>query len=136
MTGMRFAFVLASLALLAACATPTSSSPAGPASAPVTAPAPSSGGSHAAQLLASAGQPNAATRADIERAFGAADIARQDGAGLSLTYRLDSCALLLLFAPDARSAMRLREAHIDPRHPGATAPSAEQCATEASARRR
>ena len=68
------------------------------------------------------------------RAFGAPDIARQDGAGAALTYRLESCALLLLFTADGSNAMRLAEAHAGPRRTGAATPTLEQCAAEAQAR--
>jgi hypothetical protein len=86
-------------------------------------------------LLSAAGRADAPTQAEIERAMGAADVARQDGAGAALTYRLESCALLLLFAADARNAMRLAEAHPSARQAGAPAPSLETCSAEASARR-
>ena len=86
-------------------------------------------------MLAAAGRENAPTQAEIERVFGRPDIARQDGAGASLTYRFENCALLLLFAADGRNAMRLREAHPSARHAGAEAPTLEQCAAEAGARR-
>ena len=85
-------------------------------------------------MLDNAGQPNAPDLAAVEHAFGAADIRRQDGAGTLLTYRLDSCALLLVFTADAHNAMRLAEAHASSRHTGAAAPSLDQCATEVSAR--
>lgn len=71
---------------------------------------------------------------EIERTLGAADISRREGAGAALTYRLDSCALLLLFAADARNAMRLQEASASARRTG-PAPSLEQCAAEVAARR-
>jgi hypothetical protein len=85
-------------------------------------------------MLGGAGRPNAPTRADVERALGRADIVRQDGAGAALTYRLEHCALLLLFTADARNALRLAEAHPSARRPGEPLPSLEQCAVEASAR--
>lgn len=86
-------------------------------------------------MLASAGRDNAPTQAEIERVFGRPDIARQDGAGAVLTYRFENCALLLLFRADGRNAMRLNEAHPSARRSGEAAPSLEQCAAEASARR-
>ena len=88
-----------------------------------------------AQLLAQAGSANAPTRADIERTFGAADITRQDGAGIALTYRLNTCALLLVFTADAHNAMRLADAHASARQAGQTAPTLEQCGAEAEAHR-
>lgn len=91
--------------------------------------------SRASQLLASAGRANAAARNDIEREFGAPDIARQDGAGMALTYRLPNCALLLVFAADDRNVMRLAQAHPSARRAGEATPSIEQCASEAAARR-
>ena len=87
-----------------------------------------------ARMLAAAGQADAPTRQAVERAMGAADIARQEGAGAALTYRLEHCALLLLFAVDAAGEVRLSEAHPSPRHAGAPAPSLDQCAAEAPAR--
>jgi len=86
-------------------------------------------------LLAAAGRANAPARNDIEREFGAADIARQDGAGMALTYRLQSCALLLVFAADERNVMRLAQAHASARRTGEATPSLDQCAAEAAARR-
>lgn len=131
---MRFVLSLAALATLAACATAPAAAPIAPAEAP--RPATTAGSSRALQLLSAAGHANAPTRADIERTFGTADIARQDGAGAALTYRLDTCALLLLFEADTHNALRLSEAHVSPRQPGNQAPSLDQCAAEASARRR
>jgi hypothetical protein len=90
---------------------------------------------HLAEMLASAGRADAPNRASVERAFGAADIVRQDGAGAALTYRLDSCALLLLFTADARNEMRLVEAHASARRAGGQAPDLQQCAAEVAARR-
>jgi hypothetical protein len=86
-------------------------------------------------VLRAAGSANAPTRQDVERLFGAADITRQEGAGAALTYRYEQCALLLLFAADSRNAMRLVEAHSSARLSGVAAPSLDQCATEAAARR-
>jgi hypothetical protein len=85
-------------------------------------------------LLAAAGQADAPTRAAIERELGEADIAREEGAGLALTYRLPTCALLLLFSANERNELRLREAHVSPRRPGETLPTLERCAAEAHAR--
>lgn len=121
---------IAAAALLGACATAT----------PVTAPTQDSQAapqyaSLAAQLLVAAGRADAPNQAEIERAFGAADIARHDGAGAAWTYRLDSCALLLLFTADARNELRLAEAHAGARRQGQPAPSLDQCAAEMAARR-
>jgi hypothetical protein len=88
-----------------------------------------------AQLLASAGRNDAATRTAIERALGEPDITRNEGAGMALTYRLESCALLLLFTADGRNEMRLAQAHPSARRAGEATPSLDQCAAEASARR-
>jgi hypothetical protein len=128
---MRFLASATAAALLAACATTGSTVPAAPAAA--AAPAPQS--SRLAQLLAAAGQADAPTQGEIERALGPADIARRDGAGAALTYRLENCALLLLFSADSANAMRLAEANPSARRAGAAAPSLEQCANEADARR-
>ncbi|MGD9814350.1 MAG: hypothetical protein AB7Q23_04525 [Hyphomonadaceae bacterium] len=129
---MRFLTALSAFVALAACATAPASAPSAAATASATT-SPSSS-SRAAQMLAAAGRADAPTQAEIQRVLGAADISRQDGAGLALTYRLENCALLLLFTADSRNAMRLAEAHPSARRGGA-APSLEQCAAEASARR-
>jgi hypothetical protein len=129
--GMRHILVPSALFVLAACATaapPTPAAPAPGATAPATP-------SHAAQLLASAGRADAPRRAEIDRTFGQPDIERREGAGLALTYRLETCALLLLMTADARNEMRLAEAHASARQAGGAAPSLEQCAAEASSRR-
>lgn len=130
---MRILASLATAAFLAACAS-AGPAPSSAPSAPETTIAPQSG-SRAAQLLAAAGRDNAPTQADIERVFGRPDIARQDGAGAALTYRLEHCALLLLFRADGRNAMRLNEAHASARRAGEAAPTLEQCAAEVTARR-
>lgn len=87
-------------------------------------------------MLNASGRADAPTQAEIERAFGPPDIARQDGAGAALTYRYEQCALLLLFEADARNAMRLAQSHPSARRAGEATPSLAQCATEADARRR
>lgn len=120
------------LLALAACATPASNAPS--AAGPIGAEAPGYS-SLAAQLLASAGRADAPSRSEIDRAFGAPDIERREGAGVALTYRLESCALLLLMSADARNEMRLAQAHASARRAGEPAPSLEQCAAEAAARR-
>ncbi|HJS80737.1 MAG TPA: hypothetical protein VJ748_08950 [Vitreimonas sp.] len=129
---MRFALISAALLALASCASTTPSVSTPEASAPAQAPSYSS---LAAQLLASAGRADAPSRAELDRAFGAPDIERREGAGVALTYRLESCALLLLMTADARNEMRLAEAHASARRAGEAAPSLEQCAAEASQRR-
>lgn len=68
---------------------------------------------------------------DIERAFGQADIVRRDGAGTAMTYRFETCALLLLFSADSRNTMRLAEAHPSARQANGATPSLDQCAAEA-----
>ena len=129
---MRLAFVSALLMLGACAATaPAASTSAAPAAAATPAAAPS----RAAQLLASAGGDSAASRSDLVRTLGEPDIERREGAGVALTYRFESCALLLLLTADARNEMRLAEAHASARRVGEPAPSLEQCAAE-SARRR
>lgn len=131
--GMRLVLVSAALLALSACATATPTAPAATETAPAAAtPAASS---RAAQLLASAGRADAPSRPELERALGAPDIERREGAGVALTYRLESCALLLLLTADGRNEMRLAEAHASARQAGAAAPSLEQCAAEAAARR-
>lgn len=127
---MRFLLALGFLSTLAACATPAAP-PAETQPAPVATEQPSA---HLAAMLASAGRADAPSRAMVERAFGAADIVRQDGAGAALTYRLDSCALLLLFSADANNEMRLAEAHSSALRSGSPAPDLAQCAAEVAAR--
>jgi hypothetical protein len=83
--------------------------------------------------LRSAGAANAPSQQDVERLFGQADIVRREGAGAALTYRFETCALLLLFAADNRNTMRLQEAHPSARH-GDAVPTLDQCAVEAAAR--
>ncbi|HVY83989.1 MAG TPA: hypothetical protein VG943_02575 [Caulobacterales bacterium] len=126
--------LLGAASLLAACATTSASTaPVAPVGPPPTV-ASATPQSPLAAMLANAGRPNAPDLAAVERAFGQADIRRQDGAGTLLTYRLDTCALMLIFTADGQNAMRLSEAHADPRRVGAPAPSIEQCANEVSAR--
>jgi len=128
---MRFMASLTALVFLSACATAAPSAPSSP-SAPVASAGESS---RAAQLLAAAGSASAPSQADIERAFGAPDVVRRDGAGAALTYRLQSCGLLLVFTADGRNTMRLAQAHPSARRAGETTPSLNQCAAEAAARR-
>jgi len=117
--------------MLGACAT---TAPAASTSAPPAAVVAPTAPSRAAQVLASAGGASAASRSDLVRALGEPDIERREGAGVALTYRFESCALLLLLTADARNEMRLAEAHPSARRAGETTPSLEQCAAEASAR--
>lgn len=137
---MRILALCAALSLVSACATTTATAPAANVAAPVTTPAtpqPSAEERAAAALahfLSQAGSGAAPTRAAVEQALGAPDIARQDGAGMALTYRLNSCALVLLFAADEENAMRLSEAHPGSRREGAAAPDLSVCAAEAIAR--
>lgn len=124
--------LISSLLLLGACAT---TAPAAPSATMPAATASGPAPSRAAQLLGSAGGPNAASRAELERALGAPDIERREGAGVALTYRFESCALLLLLTADGHNQMRLAEAHASARRVGEATPSIEQCAAEAAARR-
>ncbi|MEZ5957691.1 MAG: hypothetical protein R3C27_10840 [Hyphomonadaceae bacterium] len=129
---MRFRASISALLLLAGCATAAPTAPAASSTTP-TAPAVSS--SRQAQLLRAAGGSDAPSTQDIERAFGQADIVRREGAGAAYTYRYQSCALLLLFSADSRNTMRLAEAHPSARNGDGVAPSLDQCAAEAAARR-
>ena len=115
--------------VLVGCAT----APATPTEARGETPAPAYS-SLAAQLFASAGRADAPSQAEMQRALGEPDIRRQEGAGAAWTYRLESCALLLLFSADARNEMRLAEVQSSARRAGEPAPSPEQCAAEAAAR--
>jgi hypothetical protein len=85
-------------------------------------------------LLAAAGRANAPTQTDIEHAMGPADITRHDGAGVALTYRLDTCALFLAFGANPQNEMRLSDAHASAMQAGSASPSMDQCAAEATAR--
>ncbi len=127
---MRFLPLAAASLAIAACAVAPAPPPTNPAPAETQ-----SSPSLAAQLLAAAGRADAPSRAEIDRAFGAPDIERREGAGVALTYRLDTCALLLLMTADARNEMRLAEAHASARQAGAAQPSLDQCAAESTARR-
>ena len=125
---MRF-ILSANFLLLAACAStpPPAATPSAPAAAPATAPA----AAGPVNILSNAGSPNAPAMDQVVRAVGAADIARHDGAGVALTYRLDHCALLLLFTADTRNVMRLAEADASPRRASDAAPTLDQCVAEA-----
>ena len=131
---MRTFAAILSAAILTACASTPASAPA-PAVTPVAPAVVAPMSNRGAQLLAQAGRADAPTRADIERTFGAADITRQDGAGVALTYRLNTCALLLVVTADARNAMRLADAHASARQAGQAAPTLDQCGAEAEAHR-
>lgn len=131
---MRFIASISALLLLAACATAAPTAPAASSSTP-TAPAAAASSSRQAQLLRAAGGANAPSVQDIARVFGEADIVRREGAGAAYTYRYEGCALLLLFAADGRNTMRLVEAHPSARSGNGAAPSLDQCAAEAAARR-
>lgn len=131
---MRILASIAAAALLAACATPPPSTPAPVVSGAAPAPQDDSAARALAGLLSRAGATDAPTQEAVERALGAADVTRRDGAGAALTYRLESCALMLLFTADQRNAMRLAQSYPGPRRTGDPAPSLQQCAQEALAR--
>ncbi len=126
---MRIIGAIFGLFSIASCAT---APPPGASPAVVASAAAPEERSRAAQMLAAAGEASAPTQAEIERTFGRPNIARHEGAGAALTYRLESCALLLLFEADQRNALRLAQAHASARRSGETAPSLDQCASEAS----
>jgi len=87
-------------------------------------------------FLSQAGAAQAPSLDEVERRLGHADIARRDGAGAILTYRLEGCALALLFTADARNVLRLSEVQPGPRRAGEAAPSLEACAAAAERRQR
>jgi hypothetical protein len=126
---MRFKAALSALFFLLGCAATPATQP------PAASNVPRSAGQSAA-LLERAGGAGAPTQQEIVRTLGQADITRQDGVGVAMTYRLETCALLLLFAADARNAMRLHEANASARRAGEANPSLDQCGAEADARRR
>jgi hypothetical protein len=130
----RFVIVAAATFALAACATTTTSTPVSaggavsvPSAATTTATSPLR--TSALQALAAPGTPGAATLAEVVRLLGAPDVERRDGAGALLTWRLDSCALVLGFAAD-----RLSSVSPGPRRIGEAAPALETCIAEAQAR--
>lgn len=123
---MRLKATWAALVLVSACATAPSIAP--PPAAAVRAPS-----NALAELVGRAGQADAPSETEIVRGFGGPDIARRDGVGAALTYRFETCGLLLLFAADERNVMRLREARASARGAGEAAPSLEQCVTGARA---
>lgn len=117
---------------LAACASaPVAEAPAAlPAEARARAPA-----HPTAAMIERAGHQDAPTLASIERALGAADVARHEGAGAILTYRSESCALVLLFTADGRNEMRLADAQARPRRDGEPLPAMDVCVAAAETRR-
>lgn len=117
------AFVLAHITSGCATAPPPATRPS--SAATVTAPA---GASANERLLRDTGSGGATIQA-VERALGAPHVLRRDGAGAALTYRLEGCSLLLLFAADSRNTLRLAEAHPGPERIGEPAPTLAQCAS-------
>jgi hypothetical protein len=67
--------------------------------------------------------------------FGTADVERADGAGAILTYRMRTCALVLVFAADPAGDLRLGATEAAARDQRAPRPALEQCVSEALARR-
>lgn len=124
--GRRIASLIWCLAL-AACASAPQPQPR-LASAPAEA-ARSAAPSAVETLLQRAGRADAPSVEAVERALGAADLRREDGAGTLLTYRRPGCALLLVF-----SEGRLAEANAGPERLGAARPTLGQCAAALSAR--
>ena len=128
---------LAGLAL-AGCATPTATGagttvPNIPANSVVVALPPAS---QSRGVLVRAGASGAPSLAEVERTLGPADVARRETEGALLTYRLDTCALVLGFSADNdRNEMRLALAQPGARSPGTAAPTLADCANELDARR-
>jgi hypothetical protein len=141
MRAMKAIFPLCAAALLAAaCASsPAASIPSSAAKSakarPGARPAPPPAAmvrlpdGEPAALLARVGQPDALSPLQAAELLGPPDVYRRDGVGALLTWRLESCALVLGFVDD-------RLAHVSPdaRIPGAPAPSLNQCVAEARAR--
>lgn len=67
--------------------------------------------------------------------FGPPDVARREGKGGLLSYRLPGCALALAFVEDANGVLRLAEVEAGPPQQGAPAPTVEACFAAAEARR-
>jgi hypothetical protein len=118
---------LSAFLLLGACAS------APPATHPVAGPpVPATAdrlpyGAAVVAALARAGQPDALTLDQAAALIGPPDLERRDGLGVFQTYRLDSCALLLAFAMDARGVQRLRRAEAGIRRAGDPPPDPQTC---------
>jgi hypothetical protein len=134
---LNSSILAAVLVLTSACATAPP-----PASAPTPVSAPVEPGIDGAEIRARAQSERLAAflrrSADaapnlesVERALGPADLTRREGAGATLTYRFEQCALLLVFAADTANTMRLASAHPGPRRTGDPAPSLEACSRAA-----
>jgi hypothetical protein len=102
---------------------------------PVAPPAPAAPAPTAAtdDPLAALG-PGVLTPDDAAKLFGPADVDRRDGAGAMLAYRLEGCALLLLFAQDESGALRLSEARSGERRVGVAPLPLRECVAAARAR--
>jgi hypothetical protein len=86
-------------------------------------------------LLRQAGTSDAPLLEEVQRTWGQADVARREAAGALLTYRLQTCALVLGFSANSLNQMRLAAVEPGPRRFGDTPPSLDQCAAELDARR-
>jgi hypothetical protein len=84
--------------------------------------------------LRRAGAGDAMTPEGARTLFGRADVERVDGAGAMLTYRLQTCALALVFAAPPGGDLRLGAVEAAARDPRGPTPSLAQCVTEARAR--
>ena len=85
--------------------------------------------------LRRAGAADAMTPEGAHTLFGTADVERADGAGAILTYRMRTCALVLVFAADPAGDLRLGAMEATARDQRAPRPALEQCVSEALARR-
>lgn len=119
---------MASLLLLAACATssPAPISSGGGRPPERIAPAPRL---DAAQALARAGAADAITTAQARALLGAPDVDRRDGVGALMVWTLPGCALALGFAHD-----RLATVEPGPRRTGDRTPTVTECLAELRAR--
>ena len=127
---MKTILLIAALALAGCAATRTSpaagavSPPVAPRSAAIVLP------TDPVADLSRFAQADSLTPLQASALLGPPDIDRRDGIGALLTWRLQSCALVLGFAND-----RLVSTDIAARQQGAATPTAAQCITEAQARR-
>lgn len=121
---------LAAAALLTGCAT-VSPPPLAPANLP---PVSTLRGLPAPPLALNAGAPDAIALDAALAAFGPADVDRREGRGAILTWRLERCALILVFAADATGRLRAQAAEAGPRRAGAPSASLEECVAAAQAR--
>lgn len=129
-------FVLCSVLMLAACASTAATLPVNAGQAHPAAQAEQALALQAerlAQYLSTNGA-DAPRLEQVQNVLGAPDVARREGAGAALTYRYETCALLIVFAADESGGMRLQQTFAEARRARVDAPDLQSCAREALAR--